>query len=68
MIKIVREITDKVTCQKYKIGEVIDLGNERNNEAVNRSLAVWVDSREFQAEKVEEKPKAKRQKKNIEVK
>jgi len=75
MIKFIAQAKDKVTGKNYIIGEEADLGKERNENAVINKVAVWVDSREFlkgknkvETEKVEEKPKAKSSKKNIEVK
>ena len=79
MIKFIAIAKDKETGKKFKIGDEVDLGAERNENAVINKIAVWVDSREFQKEvlkskeadheKVEitEKPKRK-SKKNIETK
>ena len=38
---------DKVTGKLILEGSELDLGKERNTNAVNNGLAVWVDSREF---------------------
>ena len=55
---------DKVTGKLILEGSELDLGKERNTNAVNNGLAVWVDSREFieakkevANEKKEETPK-----------
>lgn len=75
MIKFIAKAKDIVTGKKYNIGDEVDLGEERNKNAVEiNKIAVWVDSREFQKEVIKiEKEKAEKKpvikgKKNIETK
>ena len=63
-IKLLKSVKDKETGKQILTGTVIDLGKERNEDAVNNKLAVWVDSRDFteakkevETEKKEETPK-----------
>ena len=63
-IKMLVSANDKVTGKLILEGSELDLGKERNNNAVKNGLAVWVDSREFieakkevEKEKKEETPK-----------
>ncbi len=64
-IKFIKEgAADKDTGHLYQLGELADLGEKRNTNAVKGGLAVWVDSREFieakkevEKEKKEETPK-----------
>ena len=52
-IKIIKKGSfDVVTKQRYKIGDVIDLGDSRNENAVKGGYAEWVKT-----EKKEGKPK-----------
>ena len=44
-IKLLKSVKDKETGKQILTGTVIDLGKERNEDAVNNKLAVWVDSR-----------------------
>lgn len=46
-IKMIQPAPDKNDASKmYSVGDVVDLGAERNRSAVNRRLAVWVDEKE----------------------
>lgn len=43
-IKMIQPAPDKDDASKiYEVGQILDLGAERNRAAVNRRLAVWVD-------------------------
>lgn len=43
-IKMIQPAPDKDDAAKiYEVGQILDLGAERNRAAVNRRLAVWVD-------------------------
>lgn len=45
-IKIIQPVPDKDDPTiLYKVGDVIDLGAERNKSAVDNRLAVWVDEK-----------------------
>lgn len=50
-IKMNTTAFDKVGRKNIMKGTVIDLGKERNEDAVNNKLAVWVDSRSSKEEK-----------------
>lgn len=61
---MISQAHDAKTGSIYQAGTILDLGEERNTNAVNNGLAVWVDSREFTEvkkevanEKKEETPK-----------
>lgn len=43
MIKALKKFQDKETRKIYQVGAVIDLGKERNESAVKRGLAEWVE-------------------------
>lgn len=50
-IQFIKEgASDMKTGHLYKLGELADLGEKRNTNAVKGGLAVWVDSTEFQKE------------------
>ncbi len=77
MIKFVLKSQDKITGKQYNIGDQVDLGKERNENAVSQKIAVFVDSRDFEKEveriesekqEVKSRPKVKTNKKNIETK
>ncbi|WP_126654118.1 hypothetical protein [Chryseobacterium aureum] len=43
---MIQPAPDKNDASKmYSVGDVVDLGAERNRSAVNRRLAVWVDEK-----------------------
>ncbi|KPE49761.1 hypothetical protein [Chryseobacterium indologenes] len=43
-IKMIQPAPDKDDNSKiYEVGQVLDLGAERNRAAVNRRLAVWIN-------------------------
>lgn len=43
---MIQPAPDKDDASKvYEVGQVLDLGPERNRAAVNRRLAVWVDEK-----------------------
>jgi hypothetical protein len=45
-IKMIQPAPDKDDAEKmYEVGQILDLGPERNRTAVNRRLAVWVDEK-----------------------
>ncbi len=45
-IKIIQPVPDRnEPSVLYKVGEIIDLGSERNKAAVDNNLAVWVDEK-----------------------
>lgn len=50
-IKMNTTAFDKVGRKNLMKGTVTDLGKERNEDAVNNKLAVWVDSRSSKEEK-----------------
>ena len=65
-IKMVESAKDIKTGNQILSGTVIDLGKERNTNAVNNGLAVWVDSRDFtEAKKEVEADKAISEKKEV---
>ncbi len=43
-IRIIQPAPDLVTRQMYKVGDILDLGAKRNKAAVDKRIAVWVDS------------------------
>lgn len=46
-IKMIQPAPDREDSSvMYKVGEIVDLGAERNRSAVNRKLAVWVDEKD----------------------
>lgn len=50
-IRIIQPTPDKNDPRKmYKVGDILDLGGVRNKSAVQRNLAVWVDSSVFEKE------------------
>ncbi|MCT3693162.1 hypothetical protein HZQ92_16445 [Elizabethkingia anophelis] len=62
-----RDVEDAVNNKQYRNGDVIDLGEERNESAVNRGLAVYVEEKEKDKGEVKKiSPKGKG--KNVEVK
>ena len=63
-IKLLKSVKDIKTGKQILSGTVTDLGTERNNNAVNNGLAVWVDSRSFKEERAMEdlaKPSEKKE-------
>lgn len=50
---MISQAHDAKTGKIYPEGTILDLGEERNNNAVNNGLAVWLDSREFTEAKKE---------------
>lgn len=50
-IKLKQSVKDRETGKQILAGTIIDLGTERNNNAVKGGLAVWVDSRSLKEEK-----------------
>lgn len=44
-IKLLKSVKDKETGKQILTGTVTDLGKERNENAVKKGLAVWVDFR-----------------------
>ncbi|MDV3674462.1 hypothetical protein CMU30_13855 [Elizabethkingia anophelis] len=66
-IRLLRDVEDAVNNKQYRNGDVIDLGEERNESAVNRGLAVYVEEKEKEEGEVKKAlPKGKG--KNVEVK
>lgn len=66
-IRLLRDVEDAVNNKQYRNGDVIDLGEERNESAVNRGLAVYVEEEEKEEGAVKKVlPKVKG--KNVEVK
>ena len=51
-IKILKTVRDNIKGGSILKDTVIDLGTERNTNAVKNGLAVWVDSRSFKEERV----------------
>ena len=60
-IKMLVSANDKITGKLILEGSELDLGKERNNNAVKNGLAVWVDSREF----IEAKKEVEKEKKEV---
>ncbi len=58
---MISQAHDAKTGNIYQEGTILDLGEERNTNAVNNGLAVWVDSREF----TEAKKEAAKEKKEV---
>lgn len=58
-IKMLAEVPDNLTGEMYKVGQIIDLGNDRNKSAVDRGFAEWV-AEPKQTEKKEAKPQTKK--------
>ena len=50
-IKLKQSVKDRETGKQIVVGTIIDLGTERNTNAVKAGLAVWVDSRSLKDEK-----------------
>lgn len=50
-IKMNRTVFDGVSKKALMKGAITDLGVERNENAVKKGLAVWVDSRSLKVEK-----------------
>lgn len=66
-IRLLRDVEDAISNKQYRNGDVIDLGEERNESAVNRGLAVYVEEKEKDEGEVK-KVSPKRRGKNVEVK
>lgn len=45
-IRLLRDVEDAVNNKQYRNGDIIDLGEQRNQSAVNRGLAVFVEEKE----------------------
>ena len=56
---MISQAHDAKTGKSYPEGTILDLGEERNTNAVNNGLAIWVDSSEF----TEVKKEAEKEKK-----
>lgn len=50
-IKLKQSVKDRETGKQIIAGTIVDLGTERNTNAVKEGLAVWVDSRILKEEK-----------------
>lgn len=53
-IKILKTVRDNIKGGSILKDTIIDLGAERNKNAVKNGLAVWVDSRSFKEERAME--------------
>lgn len=66
-IRLLRDVEDAVNNKQYRNGDIIDLGEQRNESAVNRGLAIYVEEKEKDEGEVKKVlPKGKG--KNVEVK
>ncbi|MVW92447.1 hypothetical protein FCL53_10770 [Elizabethkingia meningoseptica] len=66
-IRLLRDVEDAVNNKQYRNGDIIDLGEKRNESAVSRGLAVYVEEKEkVEGEVKKVSPKGKG--KNVEVK
>ena len=43
-IKLLKSATDVITNEVYKENTIVDLGEERNKNAVANGIAVWVET------------------------
>lgn len=50
-IKLKQTVKDRETGKQIIAGTIVDLGEERNTNAVKEGLAAWVDSRSLKEEK-----------------
>ncbi|MDV3461781.1 hypothetical protein CMV04_12250 [Elizabethkingia anophelis] len=66
-IRLLRDVEDAVNNKQYRNGDVIDLGEQRNESAVNRGLAVFVEEKEKEEGEVK-KVSPKGRGKNVEIK
>lgn len=58
-IRIIQPCTDVEAQNQLKVGEVVDLGATRNKKAVNKGVAVYVDSQKAEKATQEEVSKGK---------
>ena len=54
-IKLLKSATDVITNEIYKENSIVDLGEERNKNAVANGIAIWVETEKKEVSAVPKK-------------
>lgn len=54
-IKLLKSATDVITNEIYKENSIVDLGEERNKNAVANGIAIWVETEKKEVSDVPKK-------------
>ena len=54
-IKLLKSATDVITNEIYKENSIVDLGEERNKNAVANGIAIWVETEKKESSTVTKK-------------